>query len=196
MRAALGASRSRVIRQLLTESILVGFLGAALGLGLAWLLIAVARKLGLDAISRLDQASVNGPVLFFAVGLGLLSTLLAGPLPAIRAAQVDVQKVLRQGGRSITGLARDSARSLYIAGEVALALRQSDGPCNGRRRRGACRRSRHNPATRNPTLRGGCDRPAHLRACDDCLDYGRSFRLLHTRSGSCWGGSMVALRSE
>lgn len=122
LRAALGATRSRVIRQLLTESMLVGLLGAALGLGLAQFLITIVGKLGLDAIPRLDQASVNGQVFFFAVGLGLVSTLLAGLLPAVRAAQVDIQRVLRQGGRSATGLARDRARNFYIAGEVALAL--------------------------------------------------------------------------
>ena len=122
VRAALGASRSRVIRQLLTESMLVGLLGAALGLGLAQLHVSIVGKLGLNAIPRLDQASVNGAVFFFAVGLGLVSTLLAGLLPALRAAQVDIQRVLRQGGRSATGLARDRARNFYIAGEVALAL--------------------------------------------------------------------------
>ncbi len=122
VRAALGASRSRVIRQLLTESMLVGLSGAALGLGLACFIVAIVRKLGLNSIPRLDQAGVNGPVFFFAVGLGLLSTLLAGLLPALRAAQADIQQVLRQRGRSTTGLARDSARNVYIAGEVALAL--------------------------------------------------------------------------
>ncbi len=122
VRAALGASRSRVIRQLLTESMLLGLLGAAIGLGLAQLLIALVRQLRLDSIPRLDQASVNGPVFLFAIGLGVLSTMLAGLLPALRASQVDIQGVLRQGGRGAAGLARDRARSIYIAAEVALAL--------------------------------------------------------------------------
>jgi len=122
VRAALGASRSRVIRQLLTESMLVGFLGALLGLGLAQFLVSIVQNLGLDAIPRLHEARVNGPMFFFALGLALFSTLLAGLLPALRAAQVDIQSVLRRGGRSAAGTARDGARSLYITGEVALAL--------------------------------------------------------------------------
>ena len=122
VRAALGASRFRIMRQLLTESMLAGLAGAGLGLALAQLLITIARRLGHDAMPRLDQAGIDGAVFCFAVGLGLASTLLAGLLPALRAAPVDIQKVLRQGGRSATGLAPDRARSVYIAFEVALAL--------------------------------------------------------------------------
>ncbi len=122
VRAAMGATRARVIRQLLTESLIVGLLGATLGLCLAQALLHLVTKLNLAAIPRLGQAGLNAPVFLFALCLGFLSTILAGLWPAIRAAQVDIQTVLRQGGRGATGLARDSARSAYIAGEVALAL--------------------------------------------------------------------------
>lgn len=122
VRAAVGAARSRVVRQLVTESLFVGLAAAALGLGLAQLLLASIAQLNLGAIPRLDQARINTPVFLFAFGLGLFSTALAGFLPAIRGAQVDIQMVLRQGGRSATGLVRDAARTFYISGEVALAL--------------------------------------------------------------------------
>ncbi len=122
VRAALGASRARMIRQLLTESMLVGLLGGAIGIGLAHFLVSLLRKLNLHAVPRLDQAGLNVAVFLFAFGLALLSTILAGLLPSLRAAHVDIQMVLRQGGRGASGLARDPARSMYIAAQVALAL--------------------------------------------------------------------------
>ena len=122
VRAAMGATRARVIRQLLTESLIIAFVGAILGLCLAQVLVHLVTKLNLATIPRLDQAGINAPVFLFALCLGFLSTIFAGLLPAFRAAQVDIQTVLRQGGRGATGLARDSARSAYIAAEVALAL--------------------------------------------------------------------------
>ena len=122
VRAAMGATRARVIRQLLTESLIVGLAGATFGLCLAQALLHLVMKLNLEAIPRLDQAGLNAPVFLFALCLGVVSTILAGLWPAIRAAQVDIQTVLRQGGRGATGLARDSARSAYVAAEVALAL--------------------------------------------------------------------------
>ncbi len=122
VRTALGATRVRIIRQLLTESLLVALFGAGLGLVSAECLASTVRTLGTDAIPRLDEARVNSVVFLFALTLAVLSTLLSGVLPAIRAAQVDIQTVLRQGGRGTAGLVRDHARSAYITAQVALAL--------------------------------------------------------------------------
>ncbi len=122
VRAAMGATRARAIGQLLTESLILGLVGATLGLGLAEVLVYLTSKLDIGAIPRLDHASINAPVFLFALCLGFLTTICAGLLPAVRAAQIDIQTVLRQGGRGATGLARDPARSVYIAAEVALAL--------------------------------------------------------------------------
>lgn len=122
VRAAIGATRARVIRQLLTESLIVGLVGATLGLCFAQALVHLLTKLNLGTIPRLDEASVSAPVFLFALCLGCLSTILAGLMPALRAAQIDIQTVLRQGGRGAAGLARDPARSAYIAAETALAL--------------------------------------------------------------------------
>lgn len=121
IRAALGASRVRIVRQLLTESLLIGILGAVTGLALASVLLEMVGKLGLDAVPRLNQASLNFPVFLFASVLVVATTLFSGLLPALRAAQVDIQAVLRRGGRG-AGVAHDPARQFYIAGEVALAL--------------------------------------------------------------------------
>jgi len=120
VRAALGASRARIVRQLLTESLLIGVLGAAIGLAIASVLLELVGKLGLDGVPRLSHAGFNLPVFLFALGLAILTTLFSGLLPAVRAAEVDIQAILRRGGRG--GTAHDPARHFYIAGEVALAL--------------------------------------------------------------------------
>ena len=122
VRAAIGATRARVIRQLLTESLIIGLAGASLGLCLAQILLHVVTKLNLGSIPRLDQAGFNVPVFLFAACSAFLSTICAGLLPAVRAAQIDIQLVLRQGGRGAPGLARDPARSAFIVAEVALSL--------------------------------------------------------------------------
>jgi predicted permease len=111
----------RIIRQLLTESLLVALLGAAFGLTLAAGLINFVRTLGSMNIPRLDEAGIHGMAFLFALGLALASALLSGLIPAVRSAQVDIQTVLRAGGRN-TGLVRDRTRSAYITAEVALAL--------------------------------------------------------------------------
>jgi|SRR5579872_7345377 len=122
IRAALGATRSRIIRQLLTESLLLGLAGAAIGLVVTDSSIHVAKLVGTSAVPRLGDASVDAGVLIVLLGLALACTLLSGMLPALRAPQVDLQSALGQGGRSSCGLARDGARNAYIAVEVALAL--------------------------------------------------------------------------
>ncbi len=122
VRAALGANRTRLVRQLLTESLLLAFGGGSLGVFLATGGVHIVRMLATAAIPRAGDAEVNGPVLLLALALAGASSVLCGLLPAWRAAQVDLEAVLRQGGRSAAGLVRDSARSIYLAAEVALTL--------------------------------------------------------------------------
>jgi putative ABC transport system permease protein len=123
VRAALGASRARLVRQLMTESLLLAFAGAALGVLMAAAGVQIVRTMATAALPRVSEASVNGPVVWLALCLAGATTMLCGLPPALRAAEVDLQAALRQGGRSgATGLFRDRARSIYIAAEVALAL--------------------------------------------------------------------------
>lgn len=122
IRAALGATRSRLVRQLLTESLLLALTGAALGLLIASASIEVAKSLGTAIVPRLGEASVDGPVLTVVLGLALACTLLCGMAPALRAARLDLQSALGQVGRGTAGLGRDGARNAYIAVEVGLAL--------------------------------------------------------------------------
>jgi putative ABC transport system permease protein len=122
VRAALGATRLRILRQLLTESLLLALAGATAGLLLADSSIRILKSFGNTAVPRLNDASVNGEVLIVVIGLALTCALLSGLLPALRAARLDLQNALAQTGRSASGLARDHARNAYIAIEVGLAL--------------------------------------------------------------------------
>lgn len=122
VRAALGANRKRLMRQLLTESLLLALGGASLGVLLAMGGVYIVGMLSAATIPRASEAAVNGPVLLLALALAGASSILCGLLPAWRSAQVDLDAVLRQGGRSAAGLVRDSARSIYLAAEVALTL--------------------------------------------------------------------------
>ena len=122
IRAAIGAGRGRLVRQLLTESAVLGTLSAVAGVALAWVAIRVLVASSPPGIPRLDQARIDGAVLAFALALALASSLAFGMAPALRAARADLQRALRDGGRTSLGAVRDGVRTFLIVGEVALAL--------------------------------------------------------------------------
>jgi putative ABC transport system permease protein len=123
IRAAIGASRARILRQLLTESVVVGLAGGGLGLAFA---ASVGRGLyaWLPADTpRLAEARLSLPVLGFTLGLSLLSALLFGLAPAVQVSRENALAALREVGRtSGSSPSRDFLRSLLVVGEVALAL--------------------------------------------------------------------------
>ena len=122
VRLALGASRGRIIRQLLSESLLIAVLG-----GVAGLLIGVWIKDGLlalapEGIPRLTQVKLDGMVLGFTLGVSALTGLLFGLLPALQASRTDLNTALKEGGRAVAGSARERLRKVLLVGEVGLAL--------------------------------------------------------------------------
>ena len=120
IRAALGANQTRVIRQLLTESILLAGLGGALGLLLAfWGTKAVLATLP-GALPRANEVSLDSRVLFFTVALSLLAGIVFGLAPALKTSRVNLQDILKETGGS--GGGRHRLHGVFVAVEVALAL--------------------------------------------------------------------------
>src|SRR3954464_1808650 len=122
LRAALGASRTRVLRQMLTESILLSAIGGAAGLVLSIWLTDVLMSMLPEGAPRIEQVGIDYRVLTFALGVTALTGILFGIVPALQASKLDVTSALKEGGRSGEGHRRTSARSLLLIGEVALSL--------------------------------------------------------------------------
>jgi putative ABC transport system permease protein len=123
IRAALGAGRARIVRQLLTESLMLALTASLLGLALAQIGIRALVAMSPPGVPRLEQARLDGFVIMFTIGVAFLCALMFGLAPAMRAARTEIQADLRSAGRSAAaGGVRDRLRTALIVGELALAL--------------------------------------------------------------------------
>jgi putative ABC transport system permease protein len=123
IRAALGAGRWRIVRQLLTESLVLSLAGAVAGVGLAHLGLRGLVAISPAGVPRLESAGIDGPALAVSFALALAASLLSGLVPALRTARPDLQTMLKEGGRSLgSGSPRDRVRTGLLVAEVALAL--------------------------------------------------------------------------
>jgi putative ABC transport system permease protein len=127
IRAAVGAGRGRIVRQLLAESVVLSLAGGALGLALGSLGIRALLAVSHGNIPRIGErgsaVSMNWRVLAFTVGVSLITGILFGLVPALQASRGDLNATLKDGGgRSGTGFRQNLVRSVLVIGEVTLAL--------------------------------------------------------------------------
>jgi len=123
IRAALGAGRSQIARELLFESVALGVIGGGLGLALASAALRLLTIMGPTNLPRLDEIAIDPPVLLFALGISFLVGLLFGLAPVFKYAGPRLGTALREGGRgSSEGRERHRARSVLVVVQVSLAL--------------------------------------------------------------------------
>ncbi|MGA7707772.1 MAG: ABC transporter permease [Acidobacteriaceae bacterium] len=126
MRAALGARRSRVVLQLLTESVLLSLLGGAAGLLIAAACLFAVRQMHPGNIPRLDELGMDFGALAFTLGTSILTGIVFGLAPAFRASRIDLNATLKAGGRSSRGgglnVRRDKLRGALAIAELAISL--------------------------------------------------------------------------
>jgi putative ABC transport system permease protein len=122
IRITLGANKRRIARQLLTESAILGLLGGAIGIGLAWWSVSALASLLTPELRQIQPIRLDGFVLGFAVVLSLGASLLSGLAPVLYAVRSNPQPNLRQGAGAGEARSSQRARSLLAAGEVALAM--------------------------------------------------------------------------
>jgi predicted permease len=123
VRAALGAGQGRLVRQLFTESLVLGMIGAVAGIALARVIIRLLVTYGPAEVPRLEQTSLDAAALGFAALVAVAASVVFGLVPAWRASKTDINTTLKEAVRGAGSRgARDIVRSTLIAAEVALAL--------------------------------------------------------------------------
>ena len=122
VRAALGAGRARLVRQMLSESLLLAIAGGLAGVVLTWWGTHALTALGPKELPRATEIRIDMPVLWFALAVSIFAGLLFGVAPALRASRVDPNESLKDVGRSTEGRARFAYRNLLVTVELALAF--------------------------------------------------------------------------
>jgi putative ABC transport system permease protein len=122
IRTALGAGRTRLVRQMLAESLVLSLTAGALGLLFAYLTIQPLRTLSAGSVPRVNDISIDPTVLLFALAISLATGIVFGLAPAWQASRTGVGEVLKEGGRSSTSVGGQWVRSGLLVAEVALSI--------------------------------------------------------------------------
>ncbi len=123
VRSALGAGRARLVRQMLTESVLVAIMGGAAGMVLALWAINLLIALKPENLPRLSGVGIDGAVLLFTLAVSTITGILFGLVPAWSASRADLNEALKEGGRSASGgVSKRRLRSLLVVSELAISL--------------------------------------------------------------------------
>jgi putative ABC transport system permease protein len=122
IRTALGATRARIVKQLLAEGFLLAVCGALGGLLLAWWGIDLLRASGPQDVPRLDEVRINSVVIFFTLGVSFASTLLFALVPALQVTRPQVSESLQEGARAGAGPESHRLRGILVVSQVALSL--------------------------------------------------------------------------
>ncbi|MGA8144329.1 MAG: ABC transporter permease [Candidatus Acidiferrales bacterium] len=122
IRTALGAGRFRLVRQMLTESVLLALAGGAAGILLATWGVGVLKEFGPETLPRLDEVTVNAPVLLFTAGVALFTGILFGLIPAMQASRHDLMRSLKESGATGASPSKHRAHNALVIAEVALSL--------------------------------------------------------------------------
>ncbi len=122
IRTALGAGRSRLVRQLLTESLVLALMGGVAGIFVATAGVELLKQLGPQSLPRLDEVNVNGVVLAFTFAIAIFTGILFGLGPALKATRRDLTQSLKEGGGSGDSRSKHRAHNTLVIAEVALSL--------------------------------------------------------------------------
>jgi len=122
VRTAIGAAPDRLVRQLLTESVVLALMGALLGLGLAAIGLRVLMTVDPTSLPPLAPVRLDWPVVAFTLVLGVITTIVFGLVPALRTLRVNLVDSLREGGQSTVGGHRQRLRNTLVIAEVSLAV--------------------------------------------------------------------------
>ncbi|MGC2695309.1 MAG: ABC transporter permease [Candidatus Angelobacter sp.] len=122
VRAALGAKRSRVIGQMLTESVVLGLGGAVLGVPLAMWALKVFISLNADKMPRIQSAGLDGTVLAFTVAVAVVTSIVFGLVPALRASNPNLTQFMKEGRGTTAGSSHQRLRATLVVAETTLGL--------------------------------------------------------------------------
>jgi len=122
IRAAMGAGRGRLLRQLLTESLLIAILGCGIGILIARWSVHLLVAFNPGDIPRIEQVSVDGTTLIFVTAIGFFTALLFGIAPALKFSRPNLQRSLKESGRTVAGATSHRLRNALVVTEIALAV--------------------------------------------------------------------------